>query len=86
MRLTGNVKIPDAAQNAGIKKESEEMIKILKWLILILCVIEIILLIGLRIKTTKLLKELKELNSTLEYIDKRMDTLEFYRVPEQYKK
>lgn len=62
------------------------MIKILKWLILILCVIEIILLIGLRIKTTELLKELKDLNSTLEYIDKRMDTLEFYRVPEQYKK
>lgn len=34
----------------------------------------------------KLLKELKDLNSTLEYIDKRMDTLEFYRVPEQYKR
>ena len=33
----------------------------------------------------KLLKELKDLNSTLEYIDKRMDTLEFYRMPE-YKK
>lgn len=31
----------------------------------------------------KLFKELKDLNSTLEYIDKRMDTLEFYRVPEK---
>ena len=30
----------------------------------------------------RILKELKDLNSTLEYIDKRMDTLEFYRMPD----
>ena len=61
------------------------MIKILKWFILILCVIQIILLIGLRIKTTKLLHELENLNNTLQYIDTRMDTLEFFKVPEKKK-
>lgn len=34
----------------------------------------------------EILKELKELNSTVEYIDKRMDTLEFYRMPEEKKR
>ena len=33
-------------------------------------------------ESKNVLKELKELNSTIEYIDKRMDTLEFYRIPE----
>ena len=36
-----------------------------------------------RKKSKNVLKELKELNSTIEYIDKRMDTLEFYRIPEE---
>ena len=34
----------------------------------------------------EILKELKELNSTIEYIDKRMDTLEFYRMPKEKRK
>jgi hypothetical protein len=62
------------------------MIKILKWFIFILCVIEIILLIDIKIRTAKLLEKLEDLNSTIQYIDNRMDTLEFYRVPEQSKK
>lgn len=33
----------------------------------------------------KLFKEIKEMRSTLEYIDKRMDTLEFFKVPENVK-
>jgi hypothetical protein len=57
------------------------VIKILKCFIVILCVIQIILLIELRIKTTELLHDLEDLNRTLQYIDARMDTLEFYRVP-----
>lgn len=61
------------------------MIKILERFILILCVMEIILLIGLRIKTAELLKELEDLNSTIQYIDNRMDTLEFFRIPEKKK-
>jgi len=32
-----------------------------------------------------IIKELKDLNSTLEYIDNRMDTLEFFRIPEKKK-
>lgn len=31
----------------------------------------------------KLFKEIKEMRSTLEYIDKRMDTLEFFKSPEK---
>ena len=42
-----------------------------------------ILLVHVEQTNKKILKELKDLNSTLEYIDKRMDTLEFYRVPEK---
>ena len=61
------------------------MIKILKWFIFILCVIQIILLIGLRIKTTELLHKLESLISTIQYMDNRMDTLEFFRVPEERK-
>ena len=44
-----------------------------------------ILLVHVEQTNKKILKELKDLNSTLEYIDKRMDTLEFYRVPENAK-
>lgn len=38
------------------------------------------MLINIKSEQNKLLKELKEIHVTLEYIDKRMDTLEFYRV------
>lgn len=31
----------------------------------------------------KLFKEIKEMRSTLEYIDKRMDALEFFKSPEK---
>ena len=31
----------------------------------------------------KEIKRLKDIEQTIEYIDKRMDTLEFYRVPEK---
>jgi hypothetical protein len=61
------------------------VIKILKCFIVILCVIQIILLIELRIKTTELLHDLEDLNRTLQYIDARMDTLEFFRIPEKKK-
>ena len=33
----------------------------------------------------KMFKEIKEMHSTLEYIDTRMDTLEFFKVPENKK-
>ena len=30
-------------------------------------------------------KKFKDLNSTIQYIDNRMDTLEFFRIPEEKK-
>lgn len=62
------------------------MIKILEWFIFILCVIMIFMLIDIKIRTTSILEKLEDLNNTLQYIDARMDTLEFFRIPEKNKK
>lgn len=86
MRLTENVKILDSARNARIKKESDHMHqKILRLYIFIICVIMIFMLIDIKIRTAKLLEKLEDLNNTLQYIDTRMDTLEFFRIPEKKK-
>jgi len=43
------------------------------------------MLIDIKIRTTRILEKLEDLNNTLQYIDARMDTLEFFRVPENVK-
>jgi len=53
-----------------------------------LFLISAILLIGFALylngqERKKLFKEIKEMRGTLEYIDKRMDTLEFFKSPEK---
>ena len=55
------------------------------WVIYVLILMLLSLNLSQRNREIKILEELKEINSTLEYIDTRMDTLEFYRMPE-YKK
>jgi hypothetical protein len=55
-----------------------------------LFLISAILLIGFALylngqERKKLFKEIKEMRGTLEYIDNRMDTLEFFRIPEKKK-
>jgi hypothetical protein len=45
----------------------------------------IFMLIDIKIRTAKLLEKLEDLNSTIQYIDNRMDTLEFFRIPEKKK-
>jgi uncharacterized protein YoxC len=59
--------------------------KILRLYIFIICVIMIFMLIDIKIRTAKLLEKLEDLNSTIQYIDNRMDTLEFFRIPEKKK-
>lgn len=59
--------------------------KILRLYVFIICVIMIFMLIDIKIRTTKILEKLEDLNSTLQYIDNRMDTLEFFRIPEKNK-
>lgn len=59
--------------------------KILRLYIFIICVIMIFMLIDIKIRTTRILEKLEDLNNTLQYIDARMDTLEFFRVPENVK-
>ena len=61
------------------------MIKIFRLYIFIICVIMIFMLIDIKIRTAKLLEKLEDLNNTLQYIDNRMDTLEFFRIPEKKK-
>lgn len=61
------------------------MKKAYMWILYVLILFLLSLNLASRSREIKILKELKELNNTLEYIDKRMDTLEFYRMPE-YKK
>ena len=61
------------------------MIKIFRLYIFIICVIIIFMLIDIKRRTASILEKLEDLNSTLQYIDARMDTLEFYRVPEKKK-
>ena len=61
------------------------MIKIFRLYIFIICVIIIFMLIDLKRRTASILEKLEDLNSTLQYIDNRMDTLEFFRIPEKKK-
>jgi hypothetical protein len=43
------------------------------------------MLTKIKLEESKIIKKLEDLNSTLEYIDNRMDTLEFFRIPEKKK-
>jgi uncharacterized protein YoxC len=61
------------------------MIKIFRLYIFIICVIIIFMLIDIKRRTASILEKLEDLNSTLQYIDNRMDTLEFFRIPEKKK-
>ena len=67
------------------KRRVTGMKKIFRLYIFIICIIILFMLIDIRIRTKKLLKELESLNSTIQYMDNRMDTLEFFRVPEERK-
>lgn len=59
--------------------------KIFRLYVFIICVIMIFMLIDIKIRTAKLLEKLEDLNNTLQYIDARMDTLEFFRIPDKKK-
>ena len=59
------------------------MKKIFQLYIFIICVIMIFMLIDIKIRTARILEKLEDLNRTLQYIDNRMDTLEFFKSPEK---
>jgi hypothetical protein len=55
------------------------------FLFFILCILFLFMLTKIKLEESKIIKKLEDLNSTLEYIDNRMDTLEFFRIPEKKK-